>query len=396
MVAEVVFGASLSLLIYVFFGYPIAVLTFAKLRARSHRMASRADVVSRSISVIVPCRNEEDTIERKLRNLLELDYEGDLEILFIDDASTDRTLEIGTRLTSERVKMIANSRRMGKLHSLRQAATQARGDILLITDCAAELGPQTVGQLVRHFSDDRVGLVTGQYRAIPPHCDARSRGEGLYWRYEMALRRSESALGTTTHATGALFAVRADLFASIAWRDDATNDDIFVPVRILQMGYDVRCEPEAEAVEHVTIRVGAEFRRRARIASGNFQMARELPGLLRSGRFFAAFQLLSHKLLRNASGLFLLGLLISNIWLAGTHILWNVALAGQLAFLGLAVCGWLFRPTRGPGRFLAIPFYFLAGVLASLWGMVLWIRGSRTHIWDRSDVTVGEYYGPAN
>jgi hypothetical protein len=231
-------------------------------------------------------------------------------------------------------------------------------------------------------------LVTGTYRARPSLRDERAEGEDAYWRAEALLRRAESSLGSTTHATGAFFAVRAALFARTPWPEGTTNDDIHLPVQVLAMGYDVVCDPEALAEEEVDTDRAGEFRRRARIAAGNFQMVAALPALARAHRWFPLLQLLSHKLMRNALGVPLAGLAVATVAMAGSPWGWSLA-AGQVACYLVAGVGFLPGARRIAGGLPARAAYLLAGVGASTWGLFTWLRGVRRTTWERTDVLSG-------
>lgn len=114
------------------------------------------------VSVIIPACNEEDSIEASLRSRLEEDY-PDLEIIFVDDRSTDRTGEIADRLASiePRIKVIHVADLpegwVGKVHAMYAGTGAAAGDWLLFSDADVQVGKgtlkRTIGFAERHAID---------------------------------------------------------------------------------------------------------------------------------------------------------------------------------------------------------------------------------------------------
>lgn len=310
------------------------------------------------------------------------------EALFVDDSSTDSTPDLLGSIEGGGISVLRTARRSGKIGALRLAARSSSHEILVVTDCGSRISPEGLGKLVAWFEDPRVGLATGTYLARSSRQDARAEGEGAYWSAEARIREAETSLGSTTHATGAFLAVRAELFARTPWPEGTTNDDIHLPVQILAMGYDVVCEPGAVAVEEVDTDRAGEFRCRARIAAGNFQMIAALPALLRAGRWFPAIQLLSHKLLRNAVGIPLVGLALATLAVLDTGV-GQALLAAQMLCYLVALVGFL---PLGSKVALGIPArasYLLAGVCASAWGLVTALARVRRVTWERTDSLAG-------
>lgn len=342
-----------------------------------------------SVSFLVPCRNEEDFVASKAANLRELGaHLRSWEALMVDDNSTDLTGPILGRLEGAGIVVLRHAFRSGKIAALRTAARHARGEILVVTDCGCSVDPASLKALLEWFADPRVGLVTGAYRPQPSKADSRSESEMGYWDGETRLREAESALGSTTHATGALFAVRSGLFSKVEWPEGTINDDIHLPLRILELGYDVVCEPRAVAVEPVETDPEGEFRRRIRIASGNFQAMREIPRMIASWRIFPLVQLLSHKLMRNALGIPFLGIVVASAGLS-THPVFLTAFLLELAALGVLATGYRLQKRLRLPALLGRSIYVGSALVASLVGLVRWLEGATKSTWERTDRLTG-------
>ena len=161
------------------------------------------------MSVIVAAYNEETVIERRLENLLALDYPADkLEIVVASDASTDRTNELVEAVAARepRVRLL-DCPRGGKVAAQDRAVRETTGEVVAFSDANATWAPDALRQLVAALADPDVAYVCGRLRLE----DAEgSNREGLYWRYEMWLREQESRLGSVTGGNGSIYALRRE------------------------------------------------------------------------------------------------------------------------------------------------------------------------------------------
>ena len=197
MIANVLFWASLGALAWTQAGYPLAAAVLARVRGRPVRKRDEEPPVT----LIVAAHDEEGVIERRLENLLALDYPRDrLEIVVASDASTDRTDELVERVAARdsRVRLL-RCPRGGKVAAQNGAVRSTNGGILAFSDANAQWKPDALRKLVRNFADPDVAYVCGGH--FYEAADGTNR-EGTYWRFEAWLRRNESALGSITGARG--------------------------------------------------------------------------------------------------------------------------------------------------------------------------------------------------
>src|SRR6185503_17950737 len=111
----------------------------------------------------------------------------------------------------------------------------------------------------RNFADPEVGAVTGEQRYLVEENDASTESENAYWRYELALKKLESALGSLVGGDGAIYAIRKSLYRKL---DQADLSDFVNPLQIVQQGYRNVYEPEAVCYERGAEGFAAEFRRK--------------------------------------------------------------------------------------------------------------------------------------
>jgi cellulose synthase/poly-beta-1,6-N-acetylglucosamine synthase-like glycosyltransferase len=370
VVAKVLFWVSLSAILWTHVGYPVAAALLAKIRAREVRKAD----VTPSVTAIIPAHDEESVVAARLDNLLALDYPAQqLEILVASDGSTDRTDEIVEQYTARepRVRLLALPRG-GKLAALNRAVAESDREVVAFSDANSSWAPDALRKLVRNLADENVAYVCGKLRL--ERADGTNR-EGLYWRYELWLRESESALGSITGGNGSIYAVRRSEYVAHRF-----GQDLGLPDAMVKRGKRAVYEPEAIATEKPASNLEDEYRRKVRMFPWAWQHMFEGRMLAGVGPLYL-FELFSHRVLRYTSGLFHVVLLGSSIALAGQGLLYQVALAAQLVWLVLAALGRL--RVRLPGA--GIAYYYFLVTWATIAALVSYLRFGVSPHWERAE-----------
>lgn len=374
--ALVVFAVAAAVTLYIYAGYPALIFLLARLRPRP---VARADATP-SITMIVPTFNEEAVIERKIRNALASDYPHEkLEVLVLSDGCTDGTCGIVKQFENGVVRLIELPRG-GKAAALNRGASEARGEILVLTDANVDLAPDALRVLARSFSDPEVGGVSGKKKyVVRTATDTTEQGENLYWRWDQWQKTLESAIGSIFAADGTLYAVRRSLYVPI--EDPAQADDIAISARIVLQGRRLVFDPAAVAFEEAPAEGRDEFRRKIRVTNHSVRALLNLGTALWTSGFYTV-ELLSHKLVRHLVPFLLLALLAANLWLARDFHLFRLALVLQAAFYALAIAGALLRHRRGGAlKVFSVPYYFCLVNAAAFFGVLSILRGSRVKEW---------------
>ena len=360
---EIVFWASLAALAWTHVLYPLAAAGLARVRRRRIDQ----DAVTPSVTVIIAAWNEEDVIERRLENLLALDYPADkLRIVVASDASTDRTHELVEAVAARepRVSLLVCPRG-GKVAAQDRAVRETESDIVAFSDANATWSPDALRRLVRSFADPEVAYVCGRLVLTDA---AGSNKEGVYWRFETWLREQESALGSVTGGNGSIYALRRSDYVEV---DPRFGHDLSLPYLMVQHGRRAVYDPEALAQEAPTPEIETEYRRKVRmfehcwlIVLRGRMLRGQPPGYL--------VEILSHRHLRYGSGLLHIVLLASNITLVAARSGWvyDVALGLQVAFFALALV-W-----RGLPRYYSLVTW---ATVVSLWN---YLRRGVPATWD--------------
>ncbi len=317
---KVFFWVSVAAVVYVYLGYPV-LLGLARRVARKPVWKAP---IEPTVTILIAAHNERERIERKLRNCIELDYpRNKLQILVSLDGPSDGTEFAVWRFAARGVQMLHSREHRGKPSALNAGIRRAAGDIVVFADVRQMFDRHAIRRLVENFADPGVGAVSGELILTGgPHSESAS-GVGLYWKYEKWIRSRESDVHSVAGATGAIYAIRRELYRELP--DETILDDVMTPMRIVFGGKRVVFEPLAKAYDAVSCCPRAEFGRKVRTLTGNYQLVALMPELLIPFRNPVFWQFCSHKLGRLVVPHLLIGILVSNVFLIGGIYTWLLA-----------------------------------------------------------------------
>ncbi len=377
MIRQAIFWTAAVVLGATYVGLPALTLLRARLLRRPHLAAD----ITPPVSVVIAAHNEAGVIGERIENLLALDYPPEsLEVVIVSDGSTDGTDAIVASYADRGVRLIAPGR-VGKGAALEAAVAASTGEILVFSDANSHYAPDAVRALVRPFADPEVGGVAGnQVYLHEGEADATELGERGYWDFDRRLKIAQSAAGSVTSGTGAIYALRREHFGPIP---EGVTDDMLDTMRVVDDGKRLVFAEDALAFEPVAPSSELEFRRKVRIMTRSFRclfLMRRLFDPRRTGWY--AIQLFWHKVLLRTAVLPLIALAVASPALWGAGWLYRLATVGQLACYALAVAG-LALAKRPLGRLpaLAVPAYFTLVNVASLQALLNLVRGERIDRW---------------
>lgn len=369
-IVRYVLWLSIGVLVYIYAGYYLILKVVTLLFRGKPRKGAQAWP---TVSVIIAAYNEGHIISGRLANLLEMAYPGDcLEILVASDGSKDDTVDKVRSFGDRRVRCLEYLENRGRALTHNEAVGEAGGEILVFTDAETVFERNFLSKLVQNYNDPAVGCISGNLR-IRSSESAVAVSEGMYFRYELAIRTLESRLGILATGTGACFSVRKALFKPLEPIDDI---DFATPIDVVKSGKLALYAEEAVAWDWAPSSPRDQIRNRTRMTAKNFI------GTVRRCRpwfFFrhpyVGWALISHKFLRWLSGYFFLGALTSNLFALGKGAEYHYLFLGQLGFYLLAVVGYI-----GDRKHVAIPlaaqvFSFLTAVYAMSLGVLNSLTG---------------------
>jgi glycosyltransferase involved in cell wall biosynthesis len=391
----IVFWLCVGLIVWTQVGYAAALALIARVlpgvRASRRELRPGPGELP-SLSLIVAAHNEEAVIGARVANALGLDYPRELlEVIVSCDGCADAT---AARAREAGADLVLELPRGGKIRAQDAAVERSNGEIVAFSDANAQWQADAARELVRAFADPRVGYACGQVRYTSAHlagqADAVAAGgganqEGIYWRYELAVRALESRLSSVTAGNGAIYATRRETYIVV---DPIMGHDLSLPFNIVKRGLRAVYVASAISTEKMVPSIGGEFARKRRMMSHTWPIV--MRGGMLSPRGYTpgyALMILSHRLLRYATpALHALALAanVALVLLAGgtAQALYGVTLALQLGLLAGAALGGVM-----PLRPLLIARYYVLTTASLAGGLWDWLAHGTSASWEVAEGT---------
>ena len=384
-VSETVFWICFFIIFYTYAGYPLLLQTLVFIKNLLSPEKKPYNNMYVPVTLIVAAYNEEEMIQEKINNCFALDYSADkIKFIFITDGSTDRTASIIKKYPI--IIHLHENERKGKLAAMNRAMQFVETEIVIFNDANTLLNRESIHWIVAHYSDEKVGGVSGEKKILQSANGAVEKGEGLYWKYESFLKHLDSRLYTIVGAAGELFSLRSALYTSLP--GNIIIEDFVQSLLVCSKGFVVRYEPKAYSLEKASFSVKDEMERKIRITAGGFQAMVYLKKLFNVFRHpVLSFQYISHRVLRwTLCPLALIVLFITSmmVWSLKASPLFGYFALLQAAFYILALAGWLMvRKNRNPGVFY-LPFYFVFMNFCVFAGFARFLEGKQDVTWRKA------------
>ncbi len=391
----IVFWVSAGLVLYAHAGYFVLLATLSRLRRRPSDRAGGTDPLPSvsdpllsvsdplpsvsdpppSVSVIVAAYAEADVVADRVANLRALDYPADrLEVIVACDGSPDATAQ---RARAAGADLVLELPRGGKIRAQDAAVQRSRSEIVAFSDANVRWEPAALARLAAPFADPRVGYVCGDVSFVN---ERGTNQEGLYWRYEMALRALESRVRSVTGGNGAIYATRREAYLVV---DPIMGHDLSFPFNMVKRGWRALYASDAHATEKMVPTIEGEFARKRRM------MSHAWPIVLRGGMLsprgydpLYALMILSHRIVRYLTPFLHLLALATSIALIGQGWVYVAAVAIQVGVLLAAMIARVI-PAK---PFLIARYYVLstASLAAGLWD---WLVHGTAAGWEPAEGT---------
>ncbi|HCT94894.1 MAG TPA: glycosyl transferase [Rikenellaceae bacterium] len=382
------FWIALAIVFYTYAGYGFVLIFLVKIKEFFRAKVKISQTLTyKEVTLLIAAYNEEEIVDSKMRNTYEIDYPREkLKIVWVTDGSNDNTNNLLSKYSD--VTVLYESKRAGKSAALNRAVPLLDTSIVIFTDANTMLNRESVREIVKAFSDPRVGCVAGEKRVQSGERDgASSAGEGIYWKYESMLKSLDSRLYSAVGAAGELFAIRTELFESVP--ADTLLDDFILSMKIAERGFKIHYCKEAYATESGSANMKEEEKRKVRISAGGIQSVLRLAPLLNIFKYHIfTFQYISHRVLRwTITPVLLFALFPMNlsIVLMGGSSVYTLFLVLQVLFYLGAIIGKIMADRKIKNKILYIPYYFLFMNLNVLGGIVYLIKRKRGDgTWEKS------------
>lgn len=341
----------------------------------------------RKVSILMAAYNEESVLEEKINSILESDYPHEnIQILVGSDNSTDRTNEIMVDFEKKYpniIKFFHYTERQGKGNIINKLYNESIGEILILTDANVIFDVKTIKELVKCFENDKIGLADTNMINKGMKKAGISYQEKAYISREVLIKNREGKIwGTMMGPFGGCFAVRKELYESVPV--NFLVDDFYINMKIYEKGYLAVNNLNAKVYEDVSNDLSIEFRRKIRIATGNFQNLETFARLIFSPIKGLGFSFLSHKVLRWISPFLLIDSLLALSMLGFSHniLLFEVLFYLQLFSMLIPFIDICLRKLKIHIVLLRFITHFYAMNLALFIGFFKYLKGVKSNVWE--------------
>jgi cellulose synthase/poly-beta-1,6-N-acetylglucosamine synthase-like glycosyltransferase len=385
IVLQVIFWLSVLLIAHSYIIYPWMLELMARNRKDNSICFEKNELPT--VCLIMSVYNEEKVIREKLNSIVQSDYPRQkLTVLIGSDGSSDQTNSILTAFSKEYsfIKPFFATQRKGKPAMINYLVKLSEEEILILTDANVFFNKNTLSGLVKHFKNDSIGTVGVNVMNRVTNRDGVSIQENAFVSREIRIKYHEGLIwGTTIGEFGAVYGIRRSLYIPVP--DGFSVDDFFISMNVLRQGKKAILDIHTIAYEEVSNLMTEEYRRKMRIATGNFQnlcyFSRELlqpwKGL--------SFAFWSHKVIRWLGPLLMITILLSNIFLLRMHPVYEVSMAFLVVAGILPIIDFFLSKIGIHIVFLRFVRHFVTMNIALLHGFINHLRGVRKHVWEPTE-----------
>ena len=380
---EIFYWICVFIIFYVFIGYGITISLLAKFKVKK-TIEDLADEDLPEVTFLVAAYNEEEIIEEKILNTLNLNYpKNKLKLKVVTDGSNDNTNKIVSQFSE--VELCYEPKRAGKIAAVNRVMPSVDSPITIFSDANVMINKDGLKKMIQHFQNNLVAAVSGEKTVMSKEEDgASSSGEGFYWKYESYLKKKDAEWNTLVGSAGELFGIRTHLYEPID--TNTLIEDFVLTMKLSAKGYKVAYEPAALAMESGSANIEEETKRKVRISAGGIQAVIMLLPLLNFFKYGKlSFQYISHRALRwTLMPLALIGAFVSVFFLAAQGWPYDVLMRIELIFALLALAGYAMRNGETKIKVLFIPYYFLYMHYCVVLGWIKYFRGKQQVTWENS------------
>jgi cellulose synthase/poly-beta-1,6-N-acetylglucosamine synthase-like glycosyltransferase len=383
LIIELLFWISIFALVHSYLIFPITIAIFARYKKNNLYVYTEIDEWP-TITIIMAVRNAEKILEKKIKSIYASNYPPQkISLLVGSDASDDSTNQIIEGLAKQfsSIQFYAFVARTGKVEIINFLARQAQTAILVFTDAYAVFEQGSLKQLVKHFKNPDIHVVGGKMKGDVSLSGNVSVQELSYFETEYKIKYAEGKLwGCMMGAFGAFYAVRRNNWHPVP--DNFLNDDFYISIKAIETRGKAIFEPEAIVCQNVSGNPKEEFRRKIRIATGNFQNFKAISPLLFQKKFGFVFSLLSHKILRWFGPIFLLIAFFCLFTLFYKNLTYHILFIIMLLSLLIPITDFLLEKIRIHVVHLRFIKHFYFMNIALLIGMFRFMKGVKSNVWE--------------
>jgi 1,2-diacylglycerol 3-beta-glucosyltransferase len=273
-------GYSILIACMIFVAVNVFYTVIAKARYRKRQTPFVPDFKP-FVSMIVPAKNEEKVITETVREMMKVVYHNsdgtpNYELMVIDDASTDRTLEILTGLQEQYPNLRVHHRDQvphpSKAAVLNDVLDKCNGEIQAIFDADARIQPNFLERIIPYLSDPKVGGVQAQKRISNADVNELAAAQEDELIMLMSLGENQDLAEGAVDMRGNGMIVKRSAVKDVGgWNENALTEDLDMSARLHLNKWDVRYCPDIYVMEEAVTTIKALYKQRKRWAEGGLR-----------------------------------------------------------------------------------------------------------------------------
>lgn len=378
---QIIFWTTLLLIMHSYLLYPWILQLLSSKRKENDIFFDDNELPP--VTVIMSVFNEEEVLERKLESILGSNYPAyKLQVLVGSDASTDRTNEILKKYENSHPEVtgILFDERQGKPGVINRLVEMCTDEFIIMTDAKVIFHSNTVHHLMRNFKNREIGIVGGNIVNESMGRDGVSIQETAFMSREILMKYREGlAWGATIGVYGAIYALRKELYSKVP--AGFAVDDFFISMNVLRKKSRAILDINTVTYHKVPNLLSEEYRRKVRIATGNYRNLRYFGRELLTPWKGASFAYISHKVIRWLGPFFLLLFAASAILLFGINTFYSYALYATAVIMVLPIFDFLLSKIGIHIVFLRFVRHFITMNIALLHGFLNNLGGINKDVW---------------
>lgn len=273
-------GYSIVIACMLIIGLNVLYMTRAKLKYKARKQPYAPDFRP-FVSMIVPAKNEEKVITETVRELMKVVYHNDdgtpnYELMVVDDASTDSTLQILQELQTEYPNLRVHHREQvphpSKASVLNDIIDKCKGEIQAIFDADARISPNFLQRIVPYLYDPKVGGVQAQKKISNPDINELTGAQDDEMIMLMSLGENQDLAEGAVDMRGNGMIVKRSAVKDVGlWNEDALTEDLDMSARLHLNNWDIRYCPDIDVREEAVTTLKALYKQRKRWAEGGIR-----------------------------------------------------------------------------------------------------------------------------
>lgn len=382
---------SAFLIIFPFIIYPASLKVVSFFIKKKEGKTINAEELP-TVTLIITAYNEEKVIERKLKEATNYEYPKEkVNIIVASDDSTDLTNEIVEKFiknqeieNSIKVDLLVVKGRKGKTAAQNTAVKLAKGEVVAFSDANSNWDKGALKHMVKHFVNSNVGYICGQLKYINTDVDMTSHAEGMYWDFDLEIRKMESRISSIVGGNGAIYAIKKELYVDLP---PMLSHDGFMPTKMVLQGATAKYEEKAVAFEKASENLDDEFQRKVRMQRG--QPWKKYTDIKKFNVFkygWFSYFYFGHKYVKYLLYILHPMLYITNFLIMQSNFLLRLSFIVQSLFYLFALLGYMLR-NKQKIKLFYYPYHYCLTIVAQIYSIINTFKGKSKATWEKSETT---------